>query len=47
MLKIAYNFLIISGMDDDDKYGIVKEYRLLKNSDYASEGLFALCTATH
>lgn len=41
MLKIAYNFLIISEWDDDDKYGIVKEYRLLKNFDYAAEGLFA------
>lgn len=39
-LKILYNFMIIDDDDKNDRYGVLPNYRILKNIDYASEGLF-------
>jgi len=39
LLKVIYNFLVLDDDDEDDKYGILPNYRILKNIDFASEGL--------
>ena len=39
-MKVLYNFIVRDPDDEDDKYGIVKPYRIIKNIDYAAEGLY-------
>ena len=40
LLKIIYNFMVVDDDDDDDEFGFMPDYRIMKNLDYASEGMF-------